>query len=61
MGSDGIEEIDVLVLGAGPTGLGAASRLHHLKHPSWLMMADSDDCGGLAMTEVTPEGFLFVS
>ncbi|EHA56792.1 UDP-galactopyranose mutase [Pyricularia oryzae 70-15] len=51
--------IDVLIIGAGPTGLGAAKRLHHLNGPSWLILDSSEKAGGLASTDVTPEGFLY--
>ncbi|CAD7963816.1 unnamed protein product [Amoebophrya sp. A25] len=53
------ESVDVLVLGSGPCGLGAATRLNQLKHNDWLLVADCAEAGGLAMTDVTPEGFLF--
>lgn len=92
-------QVGVLVVGSGPTGLGAATRLNQLGHPSWLLVdkvrrrekvlpppCDSgmlpcastphapvllpstasprtspqfDEAGGLACTDVTPEGFLF--
>ncbi|OAQ75006.1 UDP-galactopyranose mutase [Purpureocillium lilacinum] len=51
--------VDVLVIGAGPTGLGAAKRLSHLGHPSWLVVDSSSVPGGLASIDVTAEGFLF--
>jgi len=51
--------IDVLVIGAGPTGLGAAKRLNQIDGPSWLILDSSDKAGGLASTDVTPEGFLY--
>ncbi|MCJ1335106.1 hypothetical protein MMC09_000372 [Bachmanniomyces sp. S44760] len=51
--------VDVLVIGAGPTGLGAAKRLHQLDGPSWLIIDSSETPGGLASTDVTPEGFLY--
>lgn len=51
--------VDVLVIGAGPTGLGAAKRLNHINGPSWLLLDASDKAGGLASTDVTPEGFLY--
>ncbi|KAL6769868.1 hypothetical protein ACKKBG_A32675 [Auxenochlorella protothecoides x Auxenochlorella symbiontica] len=59
MAANGIEKIGVLVVGAGPTGLGAATRLHQLGHPSWLLVDEAEEAGGLACTDVTPEGFLF--
>ncbi|KAK3943474.1 UDP-galactopyranose mutase [Diplogelasinospora grovesii] len=52
-------KVDVLVIGAGPTGLGAAKRLHHINGPSWLILDSNDKAGGLASTDVTPEGFLY--
>ncbi|KZF25248.1 FAD/NAD(P)-binding domain-containing protein [Xylona heveae TC161] len=51
--------VDVLVIGAGPTGLGAAKRLHQIDEPSWLIVDANETPGGLASTDVTPEGFLF--
>lgn len=57
--ANGIEKVGVLVVGAGPTGLGAATRLHQLGHPNWLLVDAAEEAGGLACTDVTPEGFLF--
>ena len=54
-----MEHIDVLIVGAGPTGLGAATRLHQHRHESWLLADSSPEAGGLSCTDVTPEGFLF--
>ncbi|KAB5585825.1 UDP-galactopyranose mutase [Coniochaeta sp. 2T2.1] len=51
--------VDVLVIGAGPTGLGAAKRLNQINGPSWLIVDANDKAGGLASTDVTPEGFLY--
>ncbi|KKA29120.1 hypothetical protein TD95_005407 [Thielaviopsis punctulata] len=51
--------VDVLVIGAGPTGLGAAKRLNQIDGPSWLIIDSADKAGGLAGTDTTPEGFLF--
>ncbi|MCJ1314588.1 hypothetical protein MMC25_008270 [Agyrium rufum] len=51
--------VDVLVIGAGPTGLGAAKRLHQINGPSWLIVDSNDVPGGLASTDITPEGFLY--
>jgi protoporphyrinogen oxidase len=53
------ESIEILVVGAGPTGLGAAYRLSQLNHPSWLLVDSAHLPGGLARTDVTEEGFLF--
>ncbi|KAK7420779.1 hypothetical protein QQX98_002583 [Neonectria punicea] len=52
-------EVDVLVIGAGPTGIGAAKRLQHLNSVSWLIVDSNETPGGLASTDTTPEGFLF--
>ncbi|OAA71695.1 hypothetical protein LEL_08930 [Akanthomyces lecanii RCEF 1005] len=52
-------EVDVLVIGAGPTGLGAAKRLQQLESASWLIADLNETPGGLASTDVTPEGFLY--
>lgn len=54
-----MQEVDILIVGAGPTGLGAASRLKQLNRESWLIVDAAEDAGGLACTDVTPEGFLF--
>ncbi|KAI5291058.1 hypothetical protein KEM54_006492 [Ascosphaera aggregata] len=51
--------VDVLVIGAGPTGLGAAKRLNQLNNPSWLLLDSSPTPGGLASTDKTTQGFLF--
>ncbi|GAW25813.1 putative UDP-galactopyranose mutase [Rosellinia necatrix] len=52
------EQVDVLVIGMGPTGLGAAKRLHQLDTLSWLIVDSDEKAGGLASTDVTPEGFV---
>ncbi|KAF5663623.1 UDP-galactopyranose mutase [Fusarium heterosporum] len=51
--------VDFLVIGAGPTGLGAAKRLQHLNSVDWLIVDSNETPGGLASTDTTPEGFLF--
>ncbi|KAK7552571.1 UDP-galactopyranose mutase [Phyllosticta citricarpa] len=51
--------VDVLVIGAGPTGLGAAKRLNHIDGPSWMIIDSNETPGGLASTDTTPEGFLY--
>ncbi|KAK8854474.1 hypothetical protein IAR55_003212 [Kwoniella newhampshirensis] len=52
------EEIETLVIGAGPTGLGAATRLDQLDRPFIIVDASSTP-GGLASTDITDEGFYF--
>ena len=52
-------ECDILIVGAGPTGLGAATRLHQLGEEEWLVIDANQGPGGLACSKVTPEGFLF--
>jgi ribulose 1,5-bisphosphate synthetase/thiazole synthase len=52
--------VDVLVIGAGPTGLGAAKRLHQIDGPSWLIVDSNETPGGLASTDTTPEGFVSI-
>lgn len=54
-----IEKVKVLVIGAGPTGLGAAQRLQELGEDSFLVVDSFAEAGGLASTAVTKEGFLF--
>jgi len=47
----------VLIVGAGPTGLGAASRLHEAGHSDWLLVEAADGAGGLASSCVDQRGF----
>jgi len=47
----------LLILGGGPTGLGAAWRLHEIKDQNWLLLEASDDVGGLARSFVDEHGF----
>jgi phytoene dehydrogenase-like protein len=51
--------VGVLIIGGGPTGLGAATRLQQHGREDWLLVDASEEAGGLACTDVTPEGFLF--
>jgi protoporphyrinogen oxidase len=53
------QHVSVLVVGAGPTGLGAATRLHQLGHQDWMLVDSAETAGGLACTDITKEGFLF--
>ena len=54
-----MQSVDILIVGAGPTGLGAASRLQQLQQKDWLLIDAFSEAGGLACTDITPEGFLF--
>ena len=54
-----MEKIDILIIGAGPTGLGAATRLKQHKYDDWLLVDAFNEAGGLACTDITPEGFLY--
>ena len=47
----------ILILGAGPTGLGAAHRLHELGHTDWLLADRNPYFGGLATSYRDDHGF----
>jgi protoporphyrinogen oxidase len=47
----------ILIIGAGPTGLGAAHRLHELGHEDHLLIDGRGGPGGLAASFVDPQGF----
>ena len=47
----------ILLVGAGPAGLGAAWRLHELGHADWLLLEAREWPGGLAASYVDPQGF----
>lgn len=46
----------IVIIGAGPTGLGAAWRLEELGHPNWLLLEGAATPGGLA-SSVYSQGF----
>ncbi len=46
-----------LIIGAGPTGLGAAWRLHELNQRDWLVLEAAPEAGGLARSFVDEKGF----
>ncbi|MEW5306695.1 MAG: hypothetical protein WDW36_009143 [Sanguina aurantia] len=52
-------QVSVLIVGGGPTGLGAATRLEQHGVKDWLLIDQSPEAGGLACTDITPQGFLF--
>ena len=47
----------VVIIGGGPTGLGAAHRLTELGHTDWVLLEAADHFGGLASSVVDDEGF----
>jgi protoporphyrinogen oxidase len=47
----------VVIVGAGPTGLGAASRLQELNYGNWALYEQHDYVGGHASSFVDPQGF----
>lgn len=50
-------EVDVLILGGGPTGLGCAWHLDERGGTDWLLCEQSDAVGGLARSVVDDAGF----
>src|SRR2546427_12121520 len=50
-------EPKIFILGAGPTGLGAAYRLKELGHKNFHMYERSDHLGGLASSFTDSAGF----
>ena len=49
----------IVIVGAGPTGLGAAHRLAELGHEDWDIFERTDHVGGLASSVVDPHGFIW--
>ena len=49
----------IVILGAGPTGLGAAHRLTELGHDDWDIFEGSDHVGGLASSVTDDHGFIW--
>lgn len=47
----------IVILGAGPTGLGAAWRLHERGHVNWSLYEAASEPGGLASSVVDARGF----
>ncbi len=52
-----MKRIPFLILGSGPTGLGAAHRLQELGRTDWLLLEAAPEPGGLAASFVDPQGF----
>jgi protoporphyrinogen oxidase len=49
----------IVILGAGPTGLGAAYRLRELGHEDFVVLEARSHAGGLASSETTKNGFTY--
>ena len=49
----------IVILGAGPTGLGAGYRLRELGYTNWTMIEARNKVGGLASSETSPNGFIY--
>ena len=49
----------ITILGAGPTGLGAAHRLAELGHSDWTILERNDHVGGLASSYLDEHGFIW--
>ena len=47
----------IVIVGAGPTGLGAAHRLHEQGRTGWTLVEAAAEPGGLAASVVDPQGF----
>lgn len=49
----------IVIIGAGPTGLGAGYRLRELGYDNFLMLEARDHVGGLASSETSANGFIY--
>lgn len=49
----------IVIIGAGPTGLGAAYRLHELGYHNWALYEKSDSMGGHSTSHVDSHGFVW--
>ncbi len=49
----------ILIIGAGPVGLGAGYRLQELGHHDWAIYERNDHVGGLASSYTDPAGFTY--
>ncbi len=57
--SAGIAERKIVILGAGPTGLGAAYRLQELGYRNWAIYERNDHIGGLASSFTDSAGYTY--
>src|ERR1700728_3443068 len=49
----------IVIIGAGPTGLGAAYRLHEMGYDNWVLYEKSDGVGGHATSHMDEHGFVW--
>src|SRR4051794_41607930 len=49
----------IVIIGAGPTGLGAGYRLQELGHDDWVILEANDYVGGLATSFTDDKGFTY--
>ncbi|HEY0492269.1 MAG TPA: FAD-dependent oxidoreductase [Candidatus Dormibacteraeota bacterium] len=54
-----MSEPRIVIIGAGPTGLGAGYRLNELGHRNWTMLEANDYVGGLATSFTDEAGFTY--
>lgn len=54
-----MQQVETLILGAGPTGLGAAWRLNELGNTDWVLLESAATPGGMASSEKDPAGFIW--
>ena len=49
----------IVIIGAGPTGLGAGYRLQELGYDDWVLLEANDYVGGLATSFTDDKGFTY--
>src|SRR4051812_9931965 len=58
-GGPGVTNPRIVIIGAGPTGLGAGYRLQELGYEDWVILEGSDRVGGLATSFTDEAGFTY--
>lgn len=49
----------IVIIGGGPTGLGAAYRLNEIGYENWVLYEKADDVGGHSTSHKDPQGFVW--